>query len=326
MNNIQFQDLEDIPGIGSITAERLREIGIFTPKQLSLYGIDELSSLLDLTDYTRINRALMNVRKVFRPQRIVTAAEYSSTRLRFPRITTGVESIDQLLLGGVEPRCIYEVVGEYGTGKSHFCFQLSTTVQLTTNRKGVCGKVFYIDSEGTFSDKRVQKMAERFNIEDALENIFISQPMNVDEQIDCIRSNVPKHIEYDAVKLVILDGLVSHIRAEYRGREMLVARQQTLNYMLNFLLRIAMLYNVYVVITNQVVAKPVLRGGLTAAGGHVVAHGTTHRLFFTRYTASSVKKSLRSSIRRIIIEDSPYLQKGDAAIFAISEDGLVDVQ
>ena len=47
---IQFQDLEDIPGIGSITAERLREIGIFTPKQLSLYGIDELSSLLDLTD------------------------------------------------------------------------------------------------------------------------------------------------------------------------------------------------------------------------------------------------------------------------------------
>jgi len=319
--NEVFKELEDIPGVGPATAEKLRKAGILTPRQLALYGLDELLMYVDVDDYSRINRALMRVRRAFRPQKVLRASEYASMRSELPRLTTGVKSIDQLLEGGLEPRCIYEVVGEYGTGKSQLCFQLSTTVQLTVNRGGVGGKAFYIDTEGTFSESRIAKIGERFNIEDPLSGVLVFQPMNVDEQIDCIRTILPKYIEEEGVKLAVVDSLISHVRAEYRGREMLVARQQTLNYMLNFLLRVAMMYNVYVIVTNHVVAKPVAGGGVTAAGGHVVAHGTTHRLFM----APQHSKRQGILVRRMLVEDSPYLQRGSSATFGISEKGLVDV-
>lgn len=321
----ECKSLEDIPGVGPNTAEKLRKVGIISPKQLSLYSIDELISLLDLNDFSRLNKALIYVRNIFRPHRILNAYDFSSSRALLPRISIGVNSIDRLLQGGIEPRCIYELVGEYGSGKSQFCFQLSIKAQLTRNSGGVDGGVLYIDCEGTFSDTRLTKIADRFNFSNPLGNIFLSQPLNVDEQIDCIRIIAPKYIEEKNVKLIVLDGLVSHVRAEYRGREMLVARQQTLNYMLNFLMRLAMLYNVYVVVTNQVISKPTFGGGVAAAGGNIVAHGTTHRLFLQYASSGNVKKGLEHSVRRISVEDSPYLPKGESALFAISEEGLIDV-
>lgn len=319
-----IKELEDIPGIGPLTAEKLRNAGIFSPKQLALYSIDELLMYTDIDDYNRLNRALIKVRRTFRSSIMTRASEHSNLCSKFQRLTTGVQTIDQMLQGGLEPRCIYEIVGEYGTGKSQLCFQLSVTAQLTNNRKGVGGKTLYIDTEGTFSDKRIVSIAERFNVDDSLSNIFILQPMNVDEQIDCIRILLPKCIEEENVKLIVVDSLVSHIRAEYRGREMLVTRQQTLNYMLNFLLRVAMLYNAYIVVTNHVVARPLAGGGVIAAGGHVMAHGTTHRLFMSQ---TSIKGKRRKSIlyRKVVVEDSPYLQRGSSAVFGISEKGLIDV-
>ncbi|MEM0084799.1 MAG: DNA repair and recombination protein RadA [Candidatus Methanomethylicia archaeon] len=321
----EFKSLEDIPGIGPSTAEKLRKIGIFSPKQLSLYSLDELISLLDLNDYSRLNKALIYVRNALYSNRVLAGGDYASTRKMLPRISTKVQSIDKLLRGGIEPKCIYELVGEYGSGKSQFCFQLSVSTQLTRNSGGVGGSVLYIDCEGTFSDDRICKIAERFNLNDPLKNIYVSQPVNVDEQIDCIRIIAPKLIEEKNVKLIILDSLISHVRAEYRGREMLVARQQTLNYMLNFLMRLAMLYCVYVIVTNQVISKPTFSGGVIAAGGNVVAHSTTHRLILQYTSIDGVKRSLEHSIRKMVIEDSPYIPRGESAIFAISEEGLIDV-
>jgi len=321
----KYSCLEDIPGIGPSTAEKLRKIGVSSPKQLSLYSLDELASMMDITDYSRLSRALYYVREAFHQSKIVSATELSSYRRGLPRISTKVSSIDNLLRGGLEPRCIYEFVGEYGSGKTQLCFQLSVTTQLTTNGGGVNGGVLYIDCEGTFSDARICRIAERFNLSDPLKSIFVSQPVNVDEQIDCIRIVAPNLIEEKNVRLIVLDGLVSHVRAEYRGREMLVARQQTLNYMLNFLMRIAMLYNIYVIVTNQIISRPTAGGSIAAAGGNVVAHGTTHRLFLQHSSLSNVKKGLEHFVRKMVVEDSPYLPRGEHAFFAICEDGVVDV-
>ncbi|MCS7097327.1 MAG: DNA repair and recombination protein RadA [Candidatus Methanomethylicia archaeon] len=319
----ELKNLEDIPGIGSSTAEKLRKAGIYSPKQLSLYSIDELITLLDLSDYSRLNKALIHVRSVFNRSRVINGLEFSSIRKNLPKISTKVDSIDKLLRGGIEPKCIYEFVGEYGSGKSQLCFQISVTTQLTRNNGGIGGSVFYIDCEGTFSDSKICKIAERFNFLEPLKNIFISQPVNVDEQIDFIRIMAPKLIENKNVKLIVLDGLITHVRAEYKGREMLVARQQTLNYILNFLMRLAMIYDIYVVVTNQVISKPTFGGGITAAGGNVVAHATTHRLFLQHASSDYAKKGME--IRKMIVEDSPYIPRGEYALFAICEEGVIDV-
>jgi hypothetical protein len=38
-----------------------------------------------------------------------------------------------------------------------------------------------------------------------------------------------------------------------------------------------------------------------------------------------VKKGLEHFVRKMVVEDSPYLPRGEYAFFAICEDGVVDV-
>ncbi len=60
---------------------------------------------------------------------------------------TNVRAIDDLLQGGLEPKAIYEFAGEFGTGKTQLCHQLSVTVQLSQDKGGVGGAAVYLDTE-----------------------------------------------------------------------------------------------------------------------------------------------------------------------------------
>src|ERR671920_2339338 len=65
-----------------------------------------------------------------------------------------------------------------------------------------------------------------------------------------------KYIEQYKARLVIIDSIISLYRAEFAGRETLAERQQRLNTILHKLIRLAEVYNVAVVYTNQVQAQP----------------------------------------------------------------------
>ena len=130
----------------------------------------------------------------------------------------------------------------------------------------------------------------------------------VDELFDL----VPK----ENIKLVVVDSVTGHFRAEYIGREHLAQRQQKLNRHLHQLMRLAEIYNVAVVVTNQVMARPdVFYGDPTqAVGGHVLYH------------APGVRVQLRKSRgnRRIArVVDAPHLPEGEA-VFVITEEGIRD--
>ena len=74
------------------------------------------------------------------------------------------------------------------------------------------------------------------------------------------------------IRLVIVDSLTAHFRAEYVGREALASRQQKLNQHLHTLQNLANTYNTAVFVTNQVQARPdAFFGSPTKAiGGHVL--------------------------------------------------------
>ena len=57
-------------------------------------------------------------------------------------------------------------------------------------------------------------------------------------------------------KLVVIDSIISLHRAEFTGRGTLADRQQRLNSILHKLVRVAEIFNVAVVITNQVQSSP----------------------------------------------------------------------
>jgi DNA repair protein RadA len=76
------------------------------------------------------------------------------------------------------------------------------------------------------------------------------------------------------VDLVVIDSFVSHaLRAQYRGRERLAARQQFLTYLLDILRRAARVYGTVSILTDQVIDVPSFFSDKRPAGGNVVLHG-----------------------------------------------------
>jgi DNA repair protein RadA len=104
------------------------------------------------------------------------------------------------------------------------------------------------------------------------------------------------------IRLIIVDSLTSQFRGEYLGREALALRQQRLNSHVHKLLKLAEALNLAIVATNQVVANPgqFFRDPNKPAGGNVVAHASTYRLFLRkgRRTPGLARASLSKQSRQ----------------------------
>jgi len=311
-------DLEDVPGLGRITALKLRSAGINSVKQLALYTAEEIEELAKI-DPGRASKILKNARALIKSgTRIYTMEEFEKEQYNKALLSTGVKSIDELLNGGLEPASIYEFAGEFGSGKTQLCHQLAVMVQLSKNKGGVGGKVFYIDTEGTFSPERIRKIATRFGLDLSLavKNIYYARPINVEYLEDLVKGELIRYIEEVDVKLIIIDSIIALYRAEFKGREFLARRQQRINYILDWLKRIGKSYYIYVVITNQIITAPTGFATIKIpAGGNIIAHASTHRFL--------LKKA--DKVWKIESLDSPKIPKGKTALFRISDDGLLSV-
>jgi len=86
------------------------------------------------------------------------------------------------------------------------------------------------------------------------------------------------------VRLLIVDSVTAHFRAEYVGRGTLADRQQKLNKHLHDLMRFADLNNALIMVTNQVMAKPDTFFGdpTKPVGGHVLGHTATFRVYLRK--------------------------------------------
>ncbi len=311
----KIRNISELPGVGKSTASKLIEAGYGTLEAIAVATPQELSTAvgIPLATAQRIIKAAREALDI----RIKTALELKKERAVVKKITTGSKNLDALLGGGVETKTISEFFGEYGTGKTQICLQLSVNVQLPPEKGGLGGKAVYIDTEGTFRWERIESMARALglNPDEVMANIYYVRAVNSDHQmavVDELFDLVPK----ENIKLVVVDSVTGHFRAEYIGREHLAQRQQKLNRHLHQLMRLAEIYNVAVVVTNQVMARPdVFYGDPTqAVGGHVLYH------------APGVRVQLRKSRgnRRIArVVDAPHLPEGEA-VFVITEEGIRD--
>ncbi len=201
---------------------------------------------------------------------------------------------------------------------TQLCHQLAVTVQLPPERGGLGRRCLYIDTEGTFRPERIVQIAERFELdpETTLKNILVARAFTADHQMVVTEKAEPYLKKYN-IGLIIVDSLISHFRGEFVGRENLAARQQKLNKYLHKLLRYALGYNLAVLVTNQVIAQPDAFFGdpNRPAGGHVLGHGVTARLYIKR---------AKGNRRLVKLVKSPYLPE-DSAEVAITGGGVEDV-
>jgi len=313
----KYELLEDLPGIGPATAQKLRELGFHTVESLATATVKELEKAgigekkaLEIIKRARSSMALSFIR----------ADELLKMRQNVFRLTTGSKALDNLLGGGLETQTITEFYGEYGSGKSQICHQLCVNVQLPHERGGLDGGALYIDTENTFRTERIVQMAEHLGLDpnEVVKNIIYAEAYTSDHQMFLLE-NADQVIKENNIRLIIIDSLTAHFRSEYLGREMLAERQQKLNKHLHKLIRLARAFNAVAVVTNQVMARPDIFFGnaVHPVGGHIVAH--------TSHTRIYLRKSAKGPIRIARLVSSPYLPEGET-VFKITENGVEDVE
>lgn len=312
----KYEFLEDLPGIGPATAQKLKDLGYHTVESLAMATARELepAGIGEKKAFSIIETARSSVGVSF-----IRADELLKMRKSVLRLTTGSRVLDRLVDGGLETQTITEFYGEYGSGKSQICHQLCVNVQLPPERGGLGGAVLYVDTENTFRTERIVSMSKHLGLdpEQVVKNIIYAEAYTSDHQAFLLE-NADEVIKQNNVKLVIIDSLTAHFRSEYIGREMLAPRQQKLNKHMHKLIGLARAFNSVAVVTNQVMAKPDVFFGdaVHPIGGHIVGHTSHTRLYLRRASHGPVR------IARLV--SSPYLPEGEE-IFKITENGIEDV-
>ena len=314
-------DIDALKDIGPATKTCLREAGFRSIKDLVIRGPIDIAEATGITieKCTLLcNRAreILEDNGVF-DKPFITANQIYEKRKSEYRIATGSKNLDELLGGGVETRAITELYGEYGTGKTQICLTLCVTVQQNESEDNL-SRALYVDTENTFRPERIASIASARKIDPnrALENIIVAKAYNSSHQ-EVIIQESPNIINLNNIKIIIVDSIVSHYRAEFLGRSFLSERQQRINRLLHILLRIAETCKVAVVITNQIQSSPdaIFGDPHKATGGNVMAHASTYRLY--------LKKAGKNRIARMV--DSPYHSESEI-LFTLNEQGIGDPQ
>jgi DNA repair protein RadA len=344
------EDLEDLPGVGPATAEKLKDNGFDSYQGIAVASPGELSNTADVGESSAAD-IIQAAREAADIGGFESGAEVLERREQIGKLTWGVDEVDDLLGGGVETQSITEVYGEFGAGKSQVTHQLSVTTQLPAEHGGLEGSVIFIDSEDTFRPERIEQMVRGLDdevleatmvlhgivdssddadagdealfedlVESVLDKIHVAKAFNSNHQI--LLAEKAQEIASESqddefpVRLLCVDSLTAHFRAEYVGRGELAERQQKLNKHLHDLMRVGDLNNTAVVVTNQVASNPDSFFGdpTQPIGGNILGHTSTFRIY--------LRKS-KGDKRIVKLVDAPNLPDGEA-VMRVEEGGLME--
>jgi len=309
--------LTDIPGIGPGIAAKLEAAGIYDLMGLAVMSPSSLAEMAGVGE--AVARKAIQAARNMLDLGFSDGMEFAKKRESVGYITTGSVNLNNLLGGrGLETKAMTEAYGAFGSGKSQLGFTLAVNVQLPKEQGGLSGKAVWIDTEGTFRAERIKQIAEKLgaNGEKVLKNILVARAFNSDHQILLIDKIGEMIKEGEPIKLVVIDSLTAHFRAEFSGRGQLADRQQKLNRYLHNLIRMAEQYNLAVYVTNQVMANPGMMFGdpTTPIGGNIVGHASTVRLYLRKGKGGS-------RVAKLI--DAPHLPENEC-MFYLTEAGIRD--
>jgi DNA repair protein RadA len=307
------QSLQDLPGVGPATVEKLEAVGYLDLMSLAVATPGELIGATGMGESTA--KKLIALARSSLDMGFESGEDMLQKRKAVMQIKVPATSVNALLGGGFETGAITECFGQYGSAKTQIAHQLAVCAQLPVEEGGTGGVVVYIDTENTFRPERIIQFAEGLNLDpqEVLKNIKVAKAYNSDHQM-LLAEKIEDLIKKQGlnVKLVIVDSLTAHFRAEFVGRGTLATRQQKLNKHMHVLSKLAHMYNLLVYVTNQVMSKPDQFFGdpTEAIGGHIVGHNSTFRIYLRRG-----KKGSR--VAKLI--DAPNLPDGEATFMVDTE-------
>jgi DNA repair protein RadA len=336
-------DLESLPGVGPATADKLTDAGFESYQSIAVASPAELSNTADIGNSTAAD-IINAAREAADIGGFESGTAVLERREKIGKLSWLIDEVDDLLGGGIETQSITEVYGEFGAGKSQVTHQMAVNVQLPSEHGGLEGSCIFVDSEDTFRPERIDDMVRGLDDEiiqatmdhrgiegspgdedamedllaDFLDKIHVAKAFNSNHQIllaEKAKELAQEHEDTDwPVRLLCVDSLTAHFRAEYVGRGELAERQQKLNKHLHDLMRIGDLYNTAVLVTNQVASNPDSYFGdpTQPIGGNILGHTSTFRMY--------LRKS-KGDKRIVRLVDAPNLADGEA-VMRVQDAGL----
>ena len=336
-------ELEDLPGVGPATADKLVDNGFESYQSIAVASPGEMSNTADIGESSAAD-IINAARDAADVGGFETGAAVLERREEIGKLSWQIDEVDELLGGGIETQSITEVYGEFGSGKSQVTHQMAVNVQLPPEHGGLDGGCIFVDSEDTFRPERIDDMVrglddeilademERREIEGTpsdeeamealveafLDQIHVAKAFNSNHQIllaEKAKELAGEHEESEwPIRIVCVDSLTAHFRAEYVGRGELADRQQKLNKHLHDLMRIGDLFNTAILVTNQVASNPDSYFGdpTQAIGGNILGHASTFRMY--------LRKS-KGDKRIVRLVDAPNLADGEA-VMRVQNEGL----
>ena len=171
------------------------------------------------------------------------------------RIPTTLVQLDMALKGGIDCGSLTEIVGPWGVGKTQFCMMMAWMVAASSH------DVVYIDTEGAFSAKRIVEMADTADadvIKAALTRILILDVRSLNDLVALFDGRLENEVIANrrrnghALRLIVVDSVAAITRGE---TDNIASRQKRLTAIAAKLKKISQVYNVAVVVTNQLVAQ-----------------------------------------------------------------------
>jgi len=224
-------------------------------------------------------------------------------------VPTGCSGLDKLLNGGLHPGSVTMIYGEAETGKT------SLVIQCAVNAVRLGCKVIFIDSDGSFTPRRLAQIASH-ELNEIAPKITLVQPTTFQEQALAI-DRLDEYLT-PQVGLVIVDTITSLYRAEFdKSKENTFKMNRELGRQLANLAQTARTRKIAMLITSQV-RSVFLEGFVTT---EPVANRT---LKFWADTVLSLKPADHRNTIKAVLEKRAHRTGPNNCYLSIEEDGICD--
>jgi DNA repair protein RadB len=226
-----------------------------------------------------------------------------------PTIPTGSDALDELLNGGLSAETMHLLYGEAETGKT------TLAIQCAVNCARIGYKTIYIDSEGTFSAKRLTQIASA-DAQEVAPNIILAKPKTFKEQT-AILDKLDEYMT-EKVGLIIVDTITALYSAELGGEAKSTFKlNRELNKQMAYLAQITKTRRVAALVTSQV--RNVFTGrdvGLEPVARRV--------LKFWSNVVINLKLTSQNGVIKAILEKHPRHSRPQSCLLRIVGEGIKD--
>ena len=249
-------------------------------------------------------------KNIFSP---LNGLELKNRAANFPIISTKVNSLDKVLLGGIRCGALTNFFGPSGVGKTQLVFQLSVVTASSIKDGGLNSRVIFIDPTNTFRPERLKEISESrgLNSDHILSRIVVYQPKTIRENISVLEQ-IRNISTKSKPRLLIIDSVTANF-VKTQLVESLFSIQSHLGEFLHLLRLEAIEHGLAIVTTNSVRARLTSPPSIVEVGGNILSQSSHFGVQLSRNESNFYAK---------LVQPSLDLQQG---YYRIDKKGLIDI-